>query len=606
MNQRPGENMTAKVLTAAVLAALLSTTALSQDVDPRAPGALTLPEFGRMNGTLRQVTAVDERFGRQIYGVGEVSGDGIDDWILTHRRCDTGAGGSGGYAVIELLLYHGVRSGLPPTSAGMRIGPSEVDADCSFIGAGDYDADGHRDLAISIHILSDRLTRGFWISSIVVFWNDGTGNFSLSDTTHLTAPTQRTYVMAQADYELVATTPTRCDIDQDLVDDLVVVTEGVTFIDTVRYPAPHVMIFRGQHGRWGRGGISRRPDWQLWQRLFTRRVSVLDHDGDGALDFALFRDEVDIGYHGGVSIIYGRRGMLPDTTSESVEFSRFDGIDGKQCELIDVTGDHVPELILTTADTVDGDAFDWNVYVGRRGQRLSQQYGGGNDAPRPGDSLWWGRPWSLIRTPFAINDSWSAPKYPVFDPGDLGLDGVGDFCAGSYPGIVCYNGGKNLDSWIDAGMQAWPVYELHFGRFAKLGDIDGSGRPAIAYGRSGGGVVFIKSDPRVPRGGDPIRLPEGTDKVLSVPLKQLGESPPLTVQMAPNPASKTTQLEWSSTGRRASVVLHDAIGHDLRRWTLPAGTMTLTIDVAGMPSGVYVISLTSGHRSVSLQLIHTQ
>jgi hypothetical protein len=62
--------------------ALLNTPARGQSsTDPRASGAIALPELGRINGELRQVTAMDESFGRQIYAVGDVDGDSLNDWI---------------------------------------------------------------------------------------------------------------------------------------------------------------------------------------------------------------------------------------------------------------------------------------------------------------------------------------------------------------------------------------------------------------------------------------------------------------------------------------------------------------------------------------------
>jgi hypothetical protein len=573
-------------------------------IDPRAPGAIALPELGRLTGSLKCVTAVLERFGRQIYAVGDVDGDSLNDWVLTHRRCDTSF--SNGNAVIELLIYHGVRGGLPPASAGIRLGPSEIDADCSFIGAGDYDGDGHRDIAISQRILSDPFTRRVSVSSVVVYWNDRSGRFSVDDMTHLTAPNQRISIMTQPDYERTARVPERCDIDRDGAEDLVVITDGVEVIDMVNVPCPLVLIYRGHRGsRWGRNGVPARPDWQFWRRLFTRRVSVLDHDGDGALDIVMHVDNDDIGQRGGVSVLYGVRGGLPDTTQlEHVDYVRRAGFDGKRCEYIDLTGDLVPELVLTAAGMEDGLAPHWLIYVGRRGQRLLEQYGSGDDAPRPGDSLWWGRPWTIVQTAYSLNRSWMPPFDAVLDPGDIGLDGVGDFCATSYPGIVCYNGGSRLDSWIDAGAAVWPA-DPDRGILARLGDVDGSKRAAIGVSDDGGVAVFYRSDLGVPRGGDSLRLPEGSDRPVSAALTANALAP-LAVTLAPNPSSSSTWLRWSSLGGPTQVVLRDLRGRDMRRWSLPPGLGELRINVDGMPSGVYLIHVISGERSVTLPLMLTE
>jgi hypothetical protein len=588
-------------LSCVLLVASMAPPTVAQ-VDPRAPGAIALPEIGRLTGSLKCVTAMDESFGRQTYPLGDVGGDGLDDWILTHRRCDTSFNGK---AVIELLIYHGVRGGLPPASAGIRLGPAEIDADCSFIGAGDYDGDGHRDIAISQRIHGDPFTVERSTSSIVVFWNDGRGVFSVGDTSHLTAPNERITIMASADNERWVRTPLLCDINEDGVADLVVATFGERFVDRERSPAACLIVFRGSPGRrWGRNGVPTAPDWQLWQRHFTRRVSVLDHDGDGVLDIAMYIDENTIGRRGGVSVLYGNRGALPDTVPQSIDFVRVDGHDGKQGQLIDVTGDGVPELIVSTGDTPNGSSWRWLVYVARRGQRLVGQYGNGNDPPRPADSLWWGRPWTEIWTPRHYSSSWGDPTYSILDPGDIGLDGVGDFCAGSYPMIVCYNGGNRFDSWIDAWMSLWPA-EGGFSRdrIVRLGDVDGSGRASIGVGLNAGGVVIVRSDPGVPRGGTPIRLPEGTDRPLSAPPPTIDPAE-LALAVSPNPASSQARLVWSGHGSAAAIALLDLRGRELRRWLLPAGQQELTIALAGMPDGLYRITLTTGGHAASIPLLH--
>jgi hypothetical protein len=589
-------------LSCVLLVASMAPPTVAQ-IDPRAPGAIALPEIGRLTGSLKCVTGVDERFGRQVYPLGDVGGDGLNDWILTHRRCDTSFSGK---AVVELLIYHGVRGGLPPASAGIRLGPSEIDADCSFIGAGDYDGDGHRDVAISQRILSDPFVGGSYTSSIVIYWNDRTGRFATSDTTHLTAPNQRICIAYPDDVHWVLK-PERSDLDLDGIDDLVIATFAWQTIDRVYSTAANLLAYRGGSGtRWGRNGVPTQPDWQLWQRHFTRRVSVLDHDGDGVLDIAMYIDSDAIGTRGGISVLYGKRGALPDTIPQSIDFVRVGGYDGKQGQLIDVTGDGVPELVVSTGDTVDGFSQAWLIYVGRRGQRLNEQYGSGNDAPRPGDSLWWGRPRTEVWTPNRLSPGWSNPTYSILDPGDIGLDGVGDVCAASYPDIICYNGGAMLDSYIDAWMSIWPADgATSRNRIVRLGDVDGSGRPAIGVGLSGGGVAFVRSDPLVPRGGTPIRLPEGTDRPVSAPLRLVDQAEPQLTVM-PNPASTHTRVHFSESGGGVVIALLDLRGRGLRRWLLPAGQQELTIALAGMPAGLYIVSMASGGRMVCIPLMHIE
>jgi hypothetical protein len=583
--------------------ALAAAPALGQSsTDPRAFGAIALPELGRLDGQLRCIVQ-DERFGRQIYAIGDVDGDSLNDWILTHHRCDTSFGG---YAVIELLLYHGVRGGLPAARDGIRIGPTEVGADCSFIGAGDYDGDTHRDIVVSERILDDPLTDRRSISSVVVFWNDGTGHFSVNDTTHLTAPDERLSILLQADFELWPKTPEHCDFDRDGVDDLIVVSGGYHYVSLARTPCPYLRIYRGHRGgRWGRGGIGTVPDWQFWQLLFTRRVAVLDHDGDGTLDIAMYRDGEFIDDLGGLAILYGVRGALPDTIAQQIDFVTIEGHQGKQGELLDVTGDRVPELIVSSDDTVGPKSWRWFVYAGRRSQRLLEQFGSGNDAPHPGDSIWWGRPWTHIWTPNHFDPIWGTPFLSILDPGDIGLDGVGDFCAYSYPFVVCYNGGQFFDSRIDAWMSI-ELAGLDRGRLTRLGDIDGLHRSVIAAPYDGGGVRFYSADARVPRGGIQIRLPEGSDVPVAAPMLTGLADASLELAVVPNPARRQTRVSWRAQASAVTLVLHDALGRDLRRWLLPAGIDALTIDVGGMPAGAYVLTVTTAGHDGSAIIVHTQ
>jgi hypothetical protein len=395
------------------------------------------------------------------------------------------------------------------------------------------------------------------------------------------------------------------------VHDLLVVTHGRHYVETVQSPAPRLMLFRGQQGRrWGAEGNGVRPDWSLWEAPFSYRVKVVDHDGDGVLDVAMFRDREHLDLVGGVSIAYGNRGGLPDTAMLNATFVVYEGHTGTYGELIDVTGDRVPELIVACSDTVDflSGTMRWIVYVGRRGHRLDKQFGSGNDAPQPGDSLWWGRPWTSIWAPSHYSGNWSRPLRAVFECGDIGLDGFGDFCGYSDPQLVCYNGGTNLDSWIDATYRVpSQIASIFRPRITRLGNIDGSGVPTIAVSEAAnsefaGQVHFVKATPRVPTNGFEISLPTGTDRPASAPSMNASEGAFVSLSASPNPATTSTTLRWEAQPRAVSVALVDLLGRALRRWVLPAGADELRMTLDGLAVGRYYVLVTAGGQTVSTLL----
>ena len=115
---------------------LVAQALFAQNTDPRAPGACELPELGVMRGTLEsKIGDIGEGLGLEINPVGDLNGDSLADWVVLHRRVDTPAG----RVAEELLLYHGVKGGLPAYESGIRIGPTEIASVTRFLAAGDFD-----------------------------------------------------------------------------------------------------------------------------------------------------------------------------------------------------------------------------------------------------------------------------------------------------------------------------------------------------------------------------------------------------------------------------------------------------------------------------------
>src|SRR5207253_1317886 len=109
----------------------------------------------------------------------------------------------------ELILYHGRRGTLSPSESGVRIGPQELIASSRVIAAADWDGDHHIDLAIRVQRLLDTsfgaTPTDRW-GTLVVFWGQKDGSFTIKDTTRLscgadgwTGPDQGVSVDANSD-----------------------------------------------------------------------------------------------------------------------------------------------------------------------------------------------------------------------------------------------------------------------------------------------------------------------------------------------------------------------------------------------------------------------
>ncbi len=64
--------------------------------------------------------------------------------------------------------------------------------------------------------------------------------------------------------------------------------------------------------------------------------------------------------------------------------------------------------------------------------------------------------------------------------------------------------------------------------------------------------------------------------------------------MAPNPASGTTQLQLSNMQSAGMLIITDMHGRVVRNIPVAAGTENLTIDISNMESGTYLYQITDG------------
>jgi hypothetical protein len=488
--------------------------AIAPAVDPRNEHAECFPELGRTEGTITDcaVTFGGETYGRNIWSVGDINNDGLQDWIVARQRCDTVVADR---YPIELLLYKGEQGGLPSVEGGERIGPSEVGSITKLLASGDWDGDGHQDIAVRVQILGDTSAgnkdANYDISTNVIFWGNSHGKFSINDTTHLSCGTQMWGgPLGGLSY----------DFDGDKEEDLMIWVGGAGFSAGHFIGLPELALYKGHRNRrWGRDGVPNIYDWFMWNRPPLTALAVMDQDSDGVGDI-IFYSNTSVGA-GAVGILYGKRGGLPDTTE--VENIHLDSANGHYSLFSDVTGDGIPELLMTC-----GSQDQIKVFIGLKGQRLNQQYGSGNQPPHPDSTQWWGRPWATVWMPRKVNPNWFGDYHELYDLGDGNLDGIDDIWCFSWPYLLCYSGGVMLDSLVD-GLVRVPLSGVISA--ARLGDIDGSGVATMAVSYDGshsaqhafpGGIIYIKPSRSIPRDGTPRRLPDGTGPSGSeVPVEQI-------------------------------------------------------------------------------------
>jgi hypothetical protein len=558
-----------------------------------------------MTGTLRSIkNASGEEYGRRIAPLGDINNDGLNDWAVGRFRSDTlfdDIVGNGVYPE-EFLIYLGERGRLPLVSSGRRIGPDELGVLTSLLCAGDFDADGNRDIVCRFEFIGDTSyanQRGWQTNHLIVFWGDGSGRYGLGDTTRL---------QCAADIWIGLRSAGAYDLSGDLVDDLLVLGGGgLKNGENIRIP--QISIFRGGRGRrWGRNGVGRTAEWFWWSPPAFNRISNLDHDCDGARDLALYHDDNSIPAR--IAILYGRRDGFPDTTSlEALDLTT---ANGHSSLLSDVTGDGTLDLLVNCG-------FDQmvRVYAGRPGQRLAEQYGSGNDAPVAGRG-WWRRPWAEVWLPYKLHDGWRPAGFSgLFDIGDVTGDGISEIWVLSRPDLCGYMGGLFLDSLIDAGI-AIPGTELQ--SVARLGDIDGSGMSTIAVGYDDiphavhdafpGGVLFVRPDTTIyANGGGRYELPhlsgERCNSTVAVAERGSTASGELLLQALPNPSGGDVIVRWpaGSLNGQGTVRLLDETGRELWRRVLPLAQGEAVIPTQGIAAGAYYVSLIAGVRSATVRII---
>ena len=539
------------------------------NIVPRHPEAIELPELGRMIGR----PGIDCAFGEKIYPIGDCDADGLSDWILTRRKCDTMIEGE---TPEEIVLYKGVQGGLPKVADGLRIGVTEIGSNTAFMASGDWDADGYVDVATTVQVYGDTsfgASNGTAAKHLVIWWGNVDGVYSVSDTTRLENGMDG---WARPDGGFAQ------DFDHNGVIDLML-SDVKGYVNGTIEKDARVQIWLGREGeRWGRTQ-SRSSSWLWWNPPRAGRFSVfgrlqwIDQDIDGYVDMIEFFDSENERDEGSIRIIYGKEGVILDTaTFVDVEFS---ASNGKYALFSDITGDLIPELLLNC-----GNEETVKAYVGFKGQRIEEQYGLGNEPAKPGEEIWWGKPWATIKLVNQLHDTWAPAGWsPLFDFGDGGLDGIGDVWVYTVPDFIAYQGGRRFDSLYEGWIHD-PVGSISSGAgwtdYAVLGDIDGSGFSTIAinYSKASfpGAVKFSHPTPDLPTTGRFRQVPPGTehpDTTMTTGAVEGGTSGQLGVSLHPNPSSGEVVVTWEKQTQKESadvvIVISDILGQEVLRDVVP-------------------------------------
>ena len=301
---------------------------------------------------------------------------------------------------------------------------------------------------------------------------------------------------------------------------------------------------------------------------------------------------------GGVSILYGNpNGGLPDTTD--VQTVSYNGAwnPGETGQLMDLSGDGLPELVVLESLTLSSRDQHIRVYMGEPGDDLKDLYGDGSDL------------WARFPTPIVLHDGWGGFLDRVYDLGDFNQDGYRDIYAYHHPYFLGYGAGQLLDSLIDGYYRFDGVRPASF---VNLGDIDGSGVGTIGVGYNSG-IRYLQWGDSIRPTGVPrlFRHEPGVVQCKSTvsverEREMQGTMSGLAVQVTPNPGSGTFRIAWQadvSHNGRARVQITDVRGRTLLDISEPTHTGSIVWNASAVPIGVCFVTVTIGERSETATVV---
>jgi hypothetical protein len=207
---------------------------------------------------------------------------------------------------------------------------------------------------------------------------------------------------------------------------------------------------------------------------------------------------------------------------------------------------------------------------------------------------------------------------PLYDLGDVNLDGLNDIWTYCHPWLICYLGGEDLDSLVNARVDTRGIGTMVVARgypgtgAVLLGDIDGSGVPTIGINYDQyphrappfpGGIMFVKPSDKVQRTLQPHRfrrvMPHlegescGTTTAVVTPNASPATDDGFDLRLIPNPTRSELEICWPQTVQSDSVEIRltSTAGVEMVHQRLERSGRCTHLRLERLPTGAYLVTV---------------
>lgn len=490
---------------------------------------------------------LDEGMGAAVAGVGDVNGDGLDDFVVGSPGWDLGANQDVGRVFVHLG-----RNGTPDPSAELRGSQAGGRFGAAVAGAGDVNGDGYADILVGVPLFDDanRIDSG---QVQIYFGGPGTQFDTTPDVTLAPTAAQSRFGSSLAGVG---------DFNADGFADFVV---GVPNATVGQSGEGAGLLYLGSAGAFDTNADAAFESNQIGAGLGTAVVGAGDVNGDGFSDVALGAPFYDDGEtnEGGVFIFHGGS-AIDATVDQIVQRNIASALFGSALAAADTNGDgyadlaigsplmtdrSIPEFgqaFITTgsANGLGADAYPIrgsaaSTTAGRFGTALAFVDYNGNGYPE----LFVGAPEetvggrtaqgysymarSGVRLSALVDDAREGTQGGAqlgfaIATGDINRDGLGDFAVGlpNFDTGSVNVGRVELHFGVAGGFDDIPDVIINgntagarFGRAVAIGDFNGDTWPDLAVGApeqvANGGEVHVFH-------GGPGAFDTTVDRVLSI------------------------------------------------------------------------------------------